>query len=39
MERDDLSILQWLDHAQEEAMDFTLYIQKIKAELKRLGIR
>ena len=39
MEREDLSILEWLDHAQQEAMDFTLYIQKIKSELKKIGIK
>lgn len=39
MDREDLSILEWLDHAQEEAMDFTLYIQKIKLELKKIGIK
>ena len=39
MDREDLSILEWLDHAQQEAMDFTLYIQKIKSELKKIGIK
>jgi hypothetical protein len=29
MERDDLSILEWLDHAQQEAMDLSVYLQKI----------
>ena len=33
MDRDDLSIDQWLEHAQEEAMDFILYITKIRKEL------
>ena len=29
MERDDLTIPEWLDHAQEEAMDLTVYLQKL----------
>jgi hypothetical protein len=33
MDRDDLTIDQWLEHAQEEAMDFILYITKIRKEL------
>jgi hypothetical protein len=28
-ERDDLSRLEWLQHAQEEAMDFCIYLQKL----------
>ena len=34
LDRDDLSIEQWLSHAIEEAMDLTLYLTKIKKELK-----
>lgn len=33
MDRDDLSIDEWLEHAQEEAMDFILYITKVRKEL------
>lgn len=33
LERDDLDILQWLTHLQEELMDATLYIEKLKSEL------
>ncbi len=33
MDRDDLTMDQWLEHAQEEAMDFILYITKIRKEL------
>ena len=33
MDRDDLSIDEWLQHAQEEVMDFILYITKIRKEL------
>ncbi len=28
-ERTDLSRLEWLQHAQEEAMDFCIYLQKL----------
>lgn len=34
LERNDLSLIEWLNHAQEEAMDLTLYLERIKAELK-----
>ena len=37
LDRDDLTPLEWLKHAQEEAMDFTLYLEKLKkifADLK-----
>ena len=30
MDRNDLDIIQWITHAQEEAMDFILYLEKIK---------
>ena len=33
MDRDDLSTLEWLQHLQEELMDATLYIEKLKKEL------
>ena len=35
MDRDDLSLDEWLAHAQEEAMDLTLYLEKIKDELNK----
>lgn len=39
MERDDLSILEWLTHAQEEAMDLTVYLQKlIEKERNKNGL-
>jgi len=34
LDRNDLSLEQWLDHAIEEAMDFCLYLTKIKEDLK-----
>lgn len=32
MERTDLSRLDWLRHAQEEAMDFVVYLEKLIQE-------
>jgi hypothetical protein len=32
--RTDLSALEWLNHAQEEAMDFCLYLERLKQEVK-----
>lgn len=29
MDRQDLSILDWLKHAQEESMDLSIYLEKI----------
>ena len=34
LERTDLSTLEWLTHAQEEAMDFCLYLERLKDEYK-----
>jgi hypothetical protein len=34
LDREDLTTLDWLNHAQEEAMDFVLYLEKLKQELK-----
>lgn len=34
LEREDLNLLDWLNHLQEELMDATLYIEKLKSELK-----
>ena len=33
LEREDLNLLDWLNHLQEELMDATLYIEKLKSEL------
>jgi hypothetical protein len=35
LERTDLSTLEWLIHAQEEAMDFVLYLERLKDEYKK----
>ncbi|MEY3203304.1 MAG: hypothetical protein RLZZ629_586, partial [Actinomycetota bacterium] len=34
LERTDLDTLEWLTHAQEEAMDFVLYLERLKDEFK-----
>jgi len=33
LDREDLNKLEWLTHLQEELMDATLYIEKLKKEL------
>ena len=38
LEREDLNILDWLNHAQEEAMDLTLYLEKIKSLITEKGL-
>lgn len=35
LDRDDLTLLQWLTHLQEELMDATLYIEKLKTDLEQ----
>ena len=30
LEREDLNFLNWLDHLQEELMDATLYVERLK---------
>jgi hypothetical protein len=35
LDRKDLSVLQWIVHAQEEHMDAILYLEKLKTELAR----
>lgn len=34
LERKDLYLMDWLNHLQEELMDATLYIERLKSELK-----
>ena len=36
LDRNDLSSLEWLIHLQEELMDATLYIERLKKELEHL---
>ena len=33
LEREDLNLQEWLNHLQEELMDATLYIERLKAEV------
>ena len=33
LDRKDLSILEWIQHAQEEHMDAILYLEKLKKEI------
>ena len=33
LERNDLELLDWVNHAQKEAMDYCLYLEKIKQML------
>ena len=35
LDRTDLTTLEWLQHAQEEAMDFVLYLERLKHEYKQ----
>ena len=34
LDRDDLSLTDWLNHLQEELMDATCYIEKLKQDVK-----
>jgi hypothetical protein len=34
MERNDLTLLQWINHLQEELLDASVYIEKVLQELK-----
>lgn len=34
LDRNDLSTLEWIEHAKQESMDFILYLEKLKHELK-----
>ena len=34
LDRKDLSLLEWIQHAQEEHMDAILYLEKIKKEVQ-----
>jgi GR25 family glycosyltransferase involved in LPS biosynthesis len=36
LDRDDLSVLDWIQHAQEEHMDAILYLEKLKTKLREL---
>jgi hypothetical protein len=34
LDRNDLTTLEWIEHAKQEAMDFILYLERLKQELK-----
>ena len=36
LDRKDLTIEDWITHAQEEAMDLSLYLERIKQEIEIL---
>ena len=36
MERDDLTLIQWLQHLQEELMDAAVYVEKLKGEVEKI---
>jgi histidinol dehydrogenase len=38
LDRTDLSLLDWLEHAKQEALDFALYLERIKREVKEKGL-
>ena len=37
LNREDLTVIEWLQHAQEEALDMALYLEKLKQEFKLLN--
>ena len=39
LDRTDLSVLDWVHHAQEEHMDAILYLEKLKQEVQRKHTR
>lgn len=39
LERSDLNTLEWLQHAQDEAMDFVLYLERLKQEFKAKDLK
>jgi len=39
LDRKDLTTLDWIEHAKQEAMDYVLYLQKLKIELEEKGIK
>ena len=38
LEREDLNIVDWLNHLQEELMDATLYVERLKASYAEKNI-
>jgi hypothetical protein len=38
LDRDDFSLSKWLDEAQQEAMDYVLYLEAAKNKIKKHGL-
>lgn len=38
LDRDDLSVLEWIQHAQEEHMDAILYLEKLKSVISKQSV-
>ena len=38
LDRNDLNFLEWVEHAKQEAMDFILYLEKLKQEWKQKDV-
>jgi hypothetical protein len=34
MMRDDVTTVEWIDHAIEEALDFAVYLERLKLDMK-----
>ncbi len=34
LDRTDLTTLEWIEHAKQEAMDFVLYLERLKREIE-----
>jgi hypothetical protein len=39
LDRTDLSVLDWIQHAQEELMDGILYLEKLKKEIGAASVK
>lgn len=37
-ERTDIDLLGWIQHAQEEALDLAVYLERIKSDIKALHL-
>lgn len=37
LDRKDLTLIEWLEMAKQEAMDFTLYLQRVQNEFKYIS--
>ena len=39
MEREDLTLIQWLNHLQEELLDGAIYLEKLRDEIELLNLK